>query len=514
MMKYTSSHPSKRGYTESSSSTDSTTQIILKDPNTCAFYATHSYLDPEVINRWMIQFLSNAIEHDRVEQNKLARRRKEDGNDDESGKNSISESTAWVQGIIRELQDLRGIMKGVTESVEGTVRTTVDGTVDKSIQLHLQSSIGNVVRCSEERINSRIVSLRDTQDSQMERLKDANRQSQNIQQELKGNVMDLLRKMDNSSTKGKISENILSGILHQLYPSAEVEAVGAMSIKESGDFILKRNNRPKILIENKHYNRNVAHDEVKKFLRDVETQKCCGVFLAQKHGVANKENFEINLHEGKIVLFVHEVNNDLEKIRLAIDVVDHLQSVLDQLYQEQKEGYESDADEAVDDPNPPNKKRKKKEQKNGQSDDSNETNNNNDNNNNNNGKKQKKKYWNEDIYIPLNKTLLHEIFLEFQAFASHKSSHLKTIREFTQQLQKETETMQFPSVERLVRMHYSMAQSMEYTCPYCSFVGKNASSLGAHRRKCKERPIITKEKKMDETNEHAVKVEEGTSVGN
>ncbi len=53
--------------------------------------------------------------------------------------------------------------------------------------------------------------------------------------------------MENSSTKGKLSENILFNSLHSLYPCSQIDHVG--TTKETGDIILTRNNKPKILIE-------------------------------------------------------------------------------------------------------------------------------------------------------------------------------------------------------------------------------------------------------------------------
>ena len=67
-------------------------------------------------------------------------------------------------------------------------------------------------------------------------------------------------------------------------------------------------------------------------MRDVETQYCCGLFLSQNFGIANKDNFEINIHNGNILLYVHEVNNDAEKIKIAIDIIDKLKIKLDECY--------------------------------------------------------------------------------------------------------------------------------------------------------------------------------------
>ena len=54
-------------------------------------------------------------------------------------------------------------------------------------------------------------------------------------------VNELLGKMNNSSSKGKVSENMLFSILQSLYPSGIVESVALT--KETGDFMLERKDK-------------------------------------------------------------------------------------------------------------------------------------------------------------------------------------------------------------------------------------------------------------------------------
>ena len=39
-----------------------------------------------------------------------------------------------------------------------------------------------------------------------------------------------------------------------------------------------------------------SQSEVKKFIHDTEKNDCCGLFLSQNYGIANKENFQIDLN--------------------------------------------------------------------------------------------------------------------------------------------------------------------------------------------------------------------------
>jgi len=190
------------------------------------------------------------------------------------------------------------------QSLEGFIQT-MENKLSNNQQI-----IQSIIQSSEQRLDTKITS------------------NQHIQTTLQTNVSDLLKKMENSSMKGKYSENILFNILQSLYSTAEIDVVGEQ--KETGDIILKRKNKPTILIENKNWSKNVVQEEVKKFIRDVETQNCCGLFLSQNFGIANKDNFEINVHNGNILLYVHEVNNDAEKIKIAIDIIDNFKMKLDE----------------------------------------------------------------------------------------------------------------------------------------------------------------------------------------
>ena len=125
-----------------------------------------------------------------------------------------------------------------------------------------------------------------------------------------------------------MSENLIMNIVESLYPAAHIEAVG--QTKETGDIILTRNHKPKILLENKLWNRSVVQAEVTKFIRDIEVQNCCGIFLSQGGKITTKDNYEINIHNGNVLVYVHDVNNDPDKIKLAVDIVDHLKCKLDE----------------------------------------------------------------------------------------------------------------------------------------------------------------------------------------
>jgi len=148
---------------------------------------------------------------------------------------------------------------------------------------------------------------------------------------LQNNVTEMLKKFEKGSCKGNISEHVTYNILLSLFPCAQIDHVGN-ELKESGDIILIRNNKPKILIENKdHDSKNVPKHEVDKFIRDCEIQNCCGIMFSQHRGITNKQNYEIQINNSNVLLYVHEVNFDVDKIRTAIEIVECFKIKLDEL---------------------------------------------------------------------------------------------------------------------------------------------------------------------------------------
>ena len=245
------------------------------------------------------------------------------------------------------------------------------------------------------------------------------------QNALLSEVKDVFKRMENSSSKGKMSENIVLNILRGLFPSAEVEYVGSQ--KETGDIMIHRKDKEKILVENKCYeSRQVTSDQVKKFIHDVDTQNCSGLFLSQEGGIVNKDNFEINIHNRNVLLYIHNVNYDPEIIKIAVDIIDSFKSKLDEITL-------------------------------------------------------------TDDYSISNDTL-EEINKEYQLFVEQKLAQLKMVKDFSQKMIKSIEDIQLPSLEKMLSSRFGYTNSGKFICEKCHFVGKNRLALSVHKRTCDKTP--------------------------
>jgi hypothetical protein len=139
-----------------------------------------------------------------------------------------------------------------------------------------------------------------------------------------------------SSKKGEFSEQLLQSVLSSMFPQDEI-----INVTREGegkcDFELLRENKPNILIENKDYETtNVPKHEVQKFVTNVIDNNKCGIMISQRNGIAGKTDFEIEFHNNLVLIYLHKVNYDANKIQTAIDIIDNLYPRLTELYMNDK----------------------------------------------------------------------------------------------------------------------------------------------------------------------------------
>ena len=288
-----------------------------------------------------------------------------------------------------------------------------------------QSSLDTFIKTMDAKFSNVIDSTRKMVDSNKEATLSQFSSLTSSQNALLSDVKDVLKRMENSSSKGKMSENIVLNILRGLFPSGEIEYVGSQ--KESGDIMIHRKDKQKILVENKCYeSKTVGSEQVKKFIHDVDTQNCSGLFLSQEGGIANKENFEINIHNRNVLLYIHNVNYDPAIIKIAVDIIDSFKSKLDEMTL-------------------------------------------------------------TDDYSISNDTL-EEINKEYQLFVEQKLAQLKMVKDFSQKMIKSIEDVQLPSLEKMLSSRFGYTTSGKFICDKCHFVGKNRLALSVHKRTCDKTP--------------------------
>ena len=224
-----------------------------------------------------------------------------------------------------------------------------------------------------------------------------------------------------SQFKGQYSEHMLETILTEMYPTAHIENTTAMTA--CGDFMIHREGMPDVMIENKNYERNVDLDEIKKFVRDVSNKECSGIMMSQLSGIVSKPNFFIEVHNGKVLVYLHRVYFSKEQIKMAMDVIDHLSSRLVAIVSDE-----------------------------------------------------------EEHGINLRKDIMDKINLEVQQFIKQKEMLTSTVKEYSKKMLTQLEEMQFPELIRLMNDKYASVQRVQYPCEECGQLFDTKKGLGHHRK--------------------------------
>jgi hypothetical protein len=275
----------------------------------------------------------------------------------------------------------------------------------------MQQPIYTFISSNQEQINTKLNSLRD--ESVVN--KSAN-------DKVMSDLNDFLTKYKTSSQfKGQCSENMLGNVLNKMYPTAEV--INTTALKASGDFILKRTDKETILLENKNYEANVNLDEIKKFLRDVNEQKTHAIMMSQYSGIVSKPNGFIEINDGKVIIYLHNVDYSSDKIKMAIDVIDILSERLEEI---------SNVEEM-------------------------------------------------DGHI-IKKDVLDKINDQFQLFLNQKEIVLTTIKEMNKKLTNQIEDMKIPDLSLFLNEKYASIQNQQFTCEFCNLPFQNKRSLAAHKK--------------------------------
>ncbi len=273
----------------------------------------------------------------------------------------------------------------------------------------------SIVNTSEERINKEINAVKN------------NLMPDTLQKELS----DFFSKFKNSSYKGQLGENQLETILNQLFPSGEI--INTSSIKASCDFKIQRFEKLPIFIETKHYDRNVTLDEVKKFIRDIEEQKSNGVFLSQNSGITSKQNFQIDMCNNNILIYLHNVAYDPTIIKTAIDIIDHLSEKLSTI-------------EKID--------------------------------------------TNE---FSISEESMNEINKEYSQFIQKKLSFIEFVKDNHKKLLNQIDEFKFPTLSKIITQkcgNILVNDNQNIICSICNkFSAQNNKALAAHQRGCKKKQL-------------------------
>jgi len=283
-----------------------------------------------------------------------------------------------------------------------------------SMMQTIQQPLYSFFTASENRINQNIDILKENTNSSL-------LSQTKLQQELG----EFLGKYNVSSNKGKFGEENLSTILNSMYQNAEIK--NTTGTKSSGDFIMRRLDKPTIMFENKNYKNNIDKEEVAKFIVDIENQNTHGIFLSQYSGITFKQNYQIDIHKGKVLVYLQNCEYSLDKIRIAVDIVDNLSVKLEDLCED-------------DDTN------------------------------------------------TISKEILNDINNEYQMYIQNKESMMTSLKDFSKKMTSQIDDLKFPELDKYLSQKYAYVKARCFNCDICNnFSAGSKQSLSAHKRGCSKK---------------------------
>ena len=290
----------------------------------------------------------------------------------------------------------------------------------------VEKNVLNYITTSEERLKNNLSEI-----------KDITNINQTGQEKLNSELHTFLNQYKIGSKKGEFGEKLFESILTTLFPSSEI--INTTGQTSSGDFLLKRENKVQILFENKNYDScNVPKKEVDKFIYDIEMQNCSGIMMSQKSGIALKNNFQIEINNNNVLIYIHNMNYDPDKILVAIDIIDTLTTKINQL-------------------------------------------NNNDN----------------SIKISNNTLLL--INEQYQRFISKKEAIIYQINDNSKKIIDSIKEFELSELNNILINTFANTKIQHFKCEFCNiFIGTTNKALSSHKRYCKLKNIDVSESEVSD----------------
>jgi hypothetical protein len=427
--------------------------IVISNSRVVEFYEKNPSLSPEEVNLWLVDMMDKVVgvNEQGVAQGMMAKMESFFGDHakrmDQMGKQmDVQNATRdFLQTSVQQINGSMGTMRDDFKSLivsqfvesqkdnERMIRTALEGAVDDGKQKDvivralsdtmseklevfakdIQAPFSTLVGASERRIGDALV-----------RIHKEGIETKAISTKTGRDLDGYLAKYGRSKDKGNIGERKLAGLINTLYPSCELVDT-TFSGGGKGDFIMRRPGKPQILFETKEFadGSKVPKKDVIKFLNDVKDNECCGVLVNHTGAITEKENFYFEFHMGKVMLYIHHANYDLDKMDLAVRLIDHLDERIGDLNNMSGGGSNLMTDEVME-----------------------------------------------------------QINTEFVTFNENRDRLLGDAREFYNNTKRNLDAMQFACLHKFLSTKFATEKSLEYVCAACEVGFKNNRALAAHKK--------------------------------
>jgi hypothetical protein len=374
-------------------------QIIITNERICKFYKQHLQLDIETVNLYIIDLLDSFLKKMNVSDN--------------FEKNNSGEEFIYGFGNAF-VEPFPSSLKMLSDTENPDISLIISKKFDGDNECEKNAST-----CYEEKINN-IINLLKKEVFNEQKCDNNN------------NILKLLNKIYTTGDVSIVScpSMMFSRTLFKVIPennSLPNEFASENKKYEDDLYVIKRPNKYNILVENKTMDRNVNNEEIRDFIQLMEENNCHGILLSQNSGISLKNDFHIEIYNKLIIVYVHNVNFNEQKIRLAVDIIDNLAIKVRELHRQ------------------------------------------------------------EDIHeIIIDKEILEEINKEYQMFIQQKETLINIFKENQKHFFLQIEELKFPELGKYLSTKFSIpVMKQGFKCELCKrFNGNNLKALAAHKRGC------------------------------
>lgn len=324
--------------------------------------------------------------------------------------------------IIESIQELHKSLK----QDYSRISSNIDNNNIKEFVQNFDLKLSMLMQNLQQPIHSSITNMEDRLTSKISHINNEvgiiqNRIQDSVVKVITDKVQDIVQTIPNSPS-GRSTPTSIKTVLTPLFPSSEIIS----NKTDSTIYTFKRSQKPLILLKSIDSEENINTDTITDYLTCAEDSNCNGILLSHKSGISTKKNYEIEIHNQRVFVYLHNVNFNGHIIASAVDIIDSLTNKLSQYI----------------------------------------------------GKK--------DEIMTIPKDIMDSINNEYHTFITQKMAIIDMLKEQQKQLISQLDEFKFPMLDKFLSSHYIIPVSKPgLKCELCKvYSANNLKALAAHKRGC------------------------------